>query len=159
VRVDPGHHLQHMPAPSSRRLLPLVLAYLPLPIVGAALSVAWNVGASPGGRWTDMFLRGTALTPPLFLPAMLVAGSVTARRSGAVARAGAGATSLVATAFLAGSTANLRNDVAAARAAGTPVALTVVLAGLHASLSIGLLYHAVPTLIRRTAPQEAPEVR
>jgi hypothetical protein len=137
-----------MPAPSRRRLLPLVLAYLPVPIVGAGLSVAWNVGASPGGRWTDMFLRGTALTPPLFLPAVLVAGSAMARRDGAVGRAGAGATSLVATAFLAGSTANLPNDIAAARAAGTPVALTAFLAAVHASLSIGLLYHALPPLVR-----------
>ena len=32
--------------PSSRRLLPIVALYLPVPIVGAALSALWNVGAS-----------------------------------------------------------------------------------------------------------------
>ena len=33
---------------SSRQLLPIVLAYLPVPVIGAALSVVWNVGATPG---------------------------------------------------------------------------------------------------------------
>jgi len=137
-----------VPRPSSRQLLPIVLAYLPFPVIGAALSVAWNVGATPGGRPSDMVLRGTALTPPLFLPAILVAASAAARREGAPGRIGAGATSLVAAAFLAGSTANLPTDLAAARAAGTPRALTVFLAALHAAVSVALLYHAVPTLTR-----------
>jgi hypothetical protein len=65
-----------MPAPSRRSLLPIVLAYLPVPIAGAILSAAWNVGASPEGGASDMFLRGTALTPPLFLPVVLLAGAI-----------------------------------------------------------------------------------
>jgi len=48
--------------PSPRRLLPIVALYLPVPIVGAALSALWNVGASPEGGAGDMFLKGTALT-------------------------------------------------------------------------------------------------
>ena len=140
-----------MPRPSSRQLLPIVLAYLPVPVIGAALSVAWNVGATPGGRPADMVLRGTALTPPLFLPAVLVAASAAAGREDRAGRIGAGATSLVAAAFLAGSTANLPTDLAAARAAGTPRALTVFLATVHAALSVALLYHALPTLLKGSA--------
>jgi hypothetical protein len=91
-----------MPTPSPRNLLPIVIAYLPVPVAGAALSARWNVGASPTGAPSDMFLRGTALTPPLFLPVVLLAGSVAARGDGTTARVGAGAVSMVAAAFLAG---------------------------------------------------------
>lgn len=138
-----------MPAPSARRLLPVVVTYLPVPIVGAALSFAWNVGASPEGGAGDMFLRGTALTPPLFLPVLLVAGAIAARRVGTAGQVGAGVVSLVATAFLAGSTANLPNDFAAADAAGTPLALTAGMAVIHVVLSLTLLYNALPTLFGR----------
>ena len=134
---------------SPRNLLPIVLAYLPVPIVGAALSAAWDVGASPEGGSGDMFLRGTALTPPLFLPAVLLAGAALAPRPGRSGRAGAGAVSLVGVAFLAGSTANLPNDFAAAEAAGTPVALTAGLAVVHFALSIGLLFNAIPRFLGR----------
>ena len=139
-----------MPTPSSRRLLPIVLAYLPVPIVGAILSAAWNVGASPEGGASDMFLRGTALTPPLFLPAILVVGAVAARRPGRVGRIGAGAAAIVGPAFLAGSTLNLPNDFAAARAAGSPLALTGLLAIVHIALSLGLLVNAVPRVVGRS---------
>jgi hypothetical protein len=133
-----------MPVSSPRTLLPIVAAYLPVPIAGAALSVAWNVGASPDGGANDMYLRGTALTPPLFLPIVVLAGAAAARSDGTRGRVGAGIVSLVATAFLAGSTANLPNDFAAARAAGTPRALTAILALVHAGLAIALLFHALP---------------
>ena len=138
-----------MPSPSRHRLLPIVLAYLPVPAIGAALSAAWNVGASPEGGAGDMFLRGTALTPPLFLPALLLAGALAARRDGAASRAGAGVTTFVGLAFLAGSTLNLPNDFAAAEAAGTPLALSGFLAAIHIGLSIGLLVNAVPALLGR----------
>lgn len=143
------------PTPTPRRLLPIVLAYLPVPLAGAALSAAWNVGASPGGDSGDMFLRGTALTPPLFLPVALVAGAAAARRGGRAGRAGAGIVTLVGAAFLAGSTANLPNDLAAARAAGSPRALTAALAAIHVLLSVGLLYNALPALLGRGATQES----
>ena len=135
-----------MPMPTPRNLLPIVVAYLPIPIVGAVLSARWNVGASPTGAPSDMFLRGTALTPPLFLPVVLLAGSVAARGEGTTARVGAGAVTLVAAAFLAGSTANLPNDFAAAESAGTPRRLTAGLAAIHLALSIALLYNALPRL-------------
>ena len=134
---------------SPRRLLPIVLAYLPIPVVGAALSAVWDVGASPEGGAGDMVLRGTALTPPLFLPLMLVAGAAAAPRPGRSGRVGAGIVSLVGVAFLAGSTANLPNDFAAARAAGTPVLLTAGLAVAHFALSLALLFNAVPRLVGR----------
>ena len=147
-----------MPAPSSRRLLPVVLAYLPVPLIGAILSAVWNVGASPEGGAGDMFLRGTALTPPLFLPVILVAGAAASRRGGTTARVGAGVVSLVSAAFLGGSTANLPNDFAAAEAAGTPLALTAFLAVVHVGLSLSLLYNALPTLLGRSHRQEAMPV-
>ena len=134
---------------SPRNLLPIVAAYLPVPVIGATLSARWDVGATPDGNAGDMFLRGTALTPPLFLPVLLAAGAAAARGSGATGRAGAGVVSLVALAFLAGSTANLPNDVAAARAAGTPVALTVGLAAAHATLALALLANALPRATNR----------
>ena len=141
-----------MPTPSPRRLLPIVAAYLPVPIVGAALSAAWNVGASPEGDPSDMVLRGTALTPPLFLPVLLLAGAALARDPGTTGRAGAGIVSLVGVAFLAGSTANLPNDFAAAESAGSPRALTAGLAAVHLALSLALLYNAVPRLLARGTP-------
>lgn len=138
-----------MSASSRGRLLPIVLAYLPVPVIGAILSAAWDVGASPEGGPRDMVFRGTALTPPLFLPIVLLGGAVATRGDGRTARIGAGAVSLVGLAFLGGSTANLPNDFRAARAAGTPVALTALLAAVHLALSIALLVHAVPTTLGR----------
>jgi hypothetical protein len=138
-----------MPVSSERRLLPIVLVYLPVPIIGAVLSAIWDVGASPEGGAGDMFLSGTALTPPLFLPAILVAAAFAARRGGIAGRIGAGFSALVGTAFLAGSTLNLPNDFAAAESAGTPLALSAALAVVHIALAIALLYNAVPAVFRR----------
>ena len=136
---------------SARNLLPAVLAYLPVPIAGAMLSAAWNVGASPEGGPGDMFFAGTALTPPLFLPVLLVGAAFAARSDGVVGRIGAGLASLVGVAFLAGSTLNLPNDFAAADAAGSPLVLSAGLAAIHVALSITLLYNALPTVIGRAA--------
>ena len=138
-----------MPTSSPRYLLPIVAAYLPVPIVGALLSAAWDVGATPEGGPDDMFLRGTALTPPLFLPVVLLGGAALAREPGARGRVGAGLVTLVAVAFLAGSTLNLPTDLRSARSAGTPARLTVSLAAVHAGMSIALLANALPRLARR----------
>jgi hypothetical protein len=135
-----------MPTSSPRNLLPIVAAYLPVPIAGAVLSALWDVGASPEGGAGDMFLRGTALTPPLFLPVVLLASAAAARHAGRRGRVGAGLVSLVAIAFLGGSTANLPNDFAAAESAGTPLLLTLGLAVVHIVLSISLLFNAIPRL-------------
>lgn len=148
-----------MPKSSPHNLLPIVAAYLPIPVVGAALSARWDVGASPEGGAGDMVLRGTALTPPLFLPLILVAGAAAARNAGTPGRIGAGAVSLVGTAFLAGSTLNLPNDFAAAEAAGTPVALTAGLAAVHAALGVTLLFNAVPRMLGRRAVGQARGAR
>ena len=144
-----------MPTPSPRNLLPIVLAYLPVPILGAIGSARWGVGASPAGGPRDMFLRGTALTPPLFLPAVLVVGSAWSRGRGRRARVGAGIAATVGGLFLAGSTANLPNDFAAAKAAGTPRWLTAALAVIHAGLAVALLVNAVPTVAGRRGPGNA----
>lgn len=138
-----------MPASSERRLLPIVLAYLPVPVLGAILSVLGDVGASPEGGAGDIVLSGSALTPPLFLPVILLAAAFAARRNGRAGRIGAAFTSLVAVAFLAGSTFNLPNDFAAAEAAGTPLALSAGLAVVHIALSVALLYNALPRIFRR----------
>jgi len=139
---------------STRALLPIVAAYLPIPVVGAVLSAVWDVGATPDGDAGDMVLRGTALTPPLFLPVLLAVGAAAARREDAGGRVGAGVVSLVATAFLAGSTANLPTDLAAAESSGSPRVLTVGLAAAHLGLSLALLYHALPRTLGRTGPPE-----
>ena len=144
-----------MPTSSERNLLPIVLAYLPVPIGGAVLSAAWNVGASPEGGASDMFLLGTALTPPLFLPAALVVASYAARRGGRTARAGALVASVVSVMFLAGSTLNLPNDLAAAESAGSPVALSIALAGVHITLSVALLDNALPSVFGRVLRDRA----
>ena len=138
-----------MPRPSRFRLLPIVAAYLPVPVAGAILSARWDVGASPEGGPRDMVLRGTALTPPLFLPLVLLAGAAAARGEGTTARVGASLVSLVGLAFLGGSTANLPNDFAAADAAGTPKGLTATLAGVHLALALALLANAAPTALGR----------
>ena len=138
---------------SPRHLLPIVAAYLPVPIIGAVLSARWDVGATPDGGPEDMVLRGTALTPPLFLPVALAAAAALARQSGTAGRVGAGVVSLVATAFVAGSTLNLPNDLAAAKAAGTPRELTVSLAALHLALGLALLGNAVPGLTWRATSE------
>jgi hypothetical protein len=140
-----------MPMSSPRNLLPIVLAYLPVPIAGAVLSARWNVGASPEGGPGDMVMRGTALTPPLFLPVVLVAGAAAARQDGTTGRVGAGVVSLVGAAFMAGSTANLPNDFAAAKATGTPRALTAFLAAVHLVFSIALLTNSLPRLLGRSS--------
>jgi hypothetical protein len=129
--------------------------YLPVPIVGAVLSALWDVGASPEGGAGDMFFRGTALTPPLFLPVLLLVGAAAARGDGRGARAGAAVVALVGAAFLAGSTLNLPNDFAAAESAGTPVALSAGLAVVHIALAIALLYNALPTVTGRAAMSRA----
>ena len=147
-----------MPTSSPRNLLPIVAAYLPVAIGGAVLSVLWDVGASPEGGAGDMVLLGTALTPPLFLPVVLCVAAAAARAEGRRGRVGAGLVTLVAGAFMAGSTANLPNDIAAARAAGTPIALTAGLAAIHLGLSIGLLYNALPRL-RPRSPSAAVEAQ
>ena len=99
-----------------------------------------------------MVLRGTALTPPLFLPVALLIAAAAARGDGTSGRAGAAVVSIVGLAFLAGSTANLPNDFKAADAAGTPRALTAVLAAVHATLAITLLVNAIPRLLDRDRP-------
>jgi hypothetical protein len=96
-----------------------------------------------------MVLRGTALTPPLFLPVLLLGGAAAARREGTTGRVGAGVVTAVGAAFLAGSTANLPNDFTAARSAGSPLALTAGLALVHLGLSLALLANAVPRLLDR----------
>jgi hypothetical protein len=95
-----------------------------------------------------MVLRGTALTPPLFLPAILLGAAVAARSDGRTGRVGAAVAASVGAAFLAGSTANLPNDLAAARAAGSPTRLTTALAAAHVALALALLAHALPRAMR-----------
>ncbi len=133
----------------ARRLLPIVAAYLPIPAAGAMLSAKWDVGATPEGDARDMVLRGTALTPPLFLPAILVAAATLARDPRPRGRAAAAAVALVGMAFLAGSTLNLPTDLAAARAARTPIPLTLALAAIPAALGVTLLVHAAPRAVGR----------
>jgi hypothetical protein len=134
---------------AGRRLLPIALAYLPVVATGAVLTLAYDVGASPEGDASDLPLRGSPLAPPLFLPVLLTAGAVLARRRGRAGAAGAAFAGLVGVAFVLGSTLNLPNDLEAARAAGSPRWLTYVLAAVHLPLGLALAGHAALTLSRR----------
>lgn len=134
------------------QLLRLVLAYLPIAAGGAVLSFVYDVGAHPGGDPAeDIFLRGTPLVPPLFLPTALVAAGLLTRRGGSAATTGEAIAGIVGLAFLAGTTFNLPNDFDAARAAGSPIGLTVATAVVHAALGLGLARHAIAVLRRRPA--------
>ena len=50
-----------LPVQREHRLLPIALAYLPVPVVGAVLSIVWGVGATPDGGPADLH-GGTDLT-------------------------------------------------------------------------------------------------
>ena len=63
-RARGAERVSERPAPerrAERGLLPLVLAYVPVPVVGAILSVVWDVGATPGRTAVDLPLRGSPL--------------------------------------------------------------------------------------------------
>lgn len=123
-----------------QRLLPLAIAYLPVVAVGVALSFAYRVGAHPGGAPAkDLLFRGTALAPPLFLPAALLGAAGLARTNGWPATAGISVVGLVGLAFLAGTTLNLPNDLDAARTAGSPVGATIGIAVVHWPVGLALV--------------------
>lgn len=132
---------------AARRLLSLAGAYLPVVATGAVLSFVYGVGARPGGDpRADIVFRGTALAPPLFLPASMVGGAALARapgRAGAIGTAIAGA---VGIAYFLGGTVNLPNDLKAARAAGSPPGLTAALCAIAAAFGLGLAGSAAMAL-------------
>ncbi len=68
------------------RLLPISISYLPVVAAGVALTFYCEVGAHPGGGPEDMTFKRTALVPPLFLPALLIAAAAVARKPGLKAR-------------------------------------------------------------------------
>lgn len=146
--------MQPNPAVQRRqRLLPLAIAYLPVVTVGAALSFAYGVGAHPGGDPAkDLLFRGTALAPPLFLPAALLGAAGLARTDGWPAAAGSGVVGVVGLAFLAGTTLNLPNDLDAARAAGSPVGVTIGIAVVHWLVGLGLARAGVLAMKGRPGP-------
>lgn len=109
----------------------------------------YGVAAHAGGDPVrDLALRRTGLAPPLFLPAVLLAAAVLARRRDRVGIAATVAAGLVGLALTAGSTLNLPADLAAARDAGSPVGLTTV-AVFHWFLGPALTMSAVLGLRNR----------
>ena len=127
-----------------RRVQRLATFYAPLAAGGAWLSLRYGVAAHAGGDPArDLALRGTGLAPPLFLPAVLLAAAVLARRRDRVGIAATVAAGLVGLALTAGSTLNLPADLAAARDAGSPVGLTTGLAVFHWFLGPALTMAAV----------------
>ena len=138
---------QEAPSPA-RRLLGLACAYAGFTAATIPLSLGYRVGASPGGEAvSDMPFRGTGLTPPLFLPVLLIAGALAARSSRRRGVVGAGLVTLVSLAILGGSTLNVPNDVKAVRAAGAPETLTYVVAGTSGVLALALLGHGMRAAI------------
>jgi hypothetical protein len=111
---------------TGRRLVVIAGVYVVLAIIGAVLSLAYDVGAEPGGDPADdLAFRGTALATPLFLPIVLIVAAALARTRGWAGVIGAAAVGLVGVAFFLGGIFNLPNDLDAARAAGSPTALTI----------------------------------
>lgn len=114
------------------RLRRLAAAYVPVVGAGIWLSLHNGVGARPGGDPArDLAFKGTALAPPLFLPAALLGATMLVPRRDAVGTTATALAGLVGLAFTAGSTINLPNDLDAARAAGSPDRLTVGIAAFH----------------------------
>jgi hypothetical protein len=108
------------------RLVVIAGVYVVLAIIGAVLSLAYDVGAEPGDDPADdLAFRGTALAAPLFLPIVLIVAAALARTRGWAGVIGAAAVGLVGVAFFLGGIFNLPNDLDAARAAGSPTALTI----------------------------------
>jgi hypothetical protein len=146
---------------ATRRLLPLTLAYAVYTLATVPVSLSYDVGAHPGGRAVaDMPLKGTGVSPPLFLPVLLVLGALLARRSHRrSAVAGAALDTLVGLAILGGSTVNVPNDLKAVRAAGAPTWITYASAGTSAVLALTIVIHAVAAVgsqVRRnTVPADA----
>ena len=105
------------------------------------------IHAVEGRPGVHLFFLDKSARPVAWL--MRALWPVLARQPGTAGRLGSGVVSLVATAFVAGSTLNLPNDLAAAKSAGTPRELTVSLAALHLALGVALLGNAVPGLSSR----------
>jgi hypothetical protein len=138
---------QTVPTPA-RRLRGLALAYAAFTLTTVPFSLAYRVGASAEGNPTsDMPLRGTGFTPPLFLPLALVVGARIARSPKRHAVGGAALVSLVSIAILGGSTLNVPNDVVAVRAAGGPEHVTYVLASISGVLALALVGHGLAAVV------------
>jgi hypothetical protein len=132
------------------RLLPLTIGYAAFAVATVPLSIFYDVGASPEGSPSDVVLKGSGYTPPLFLPVLLVIGALLARRSHRrSAIAGAALDTLIGLAILGGSTLNVPNDLAAVEAAEAPSWITYALAGVSAVFSLAIVGHGAATIVAR----------
>jgi hypothetical protein len=136
--------------PIEGRLKRIVLAYMPVAVIGAIATFAYDVGAHPGSSARDdIVFRGSPLVPPLLMPvALLGAGYLAVKRgpAGLVATAVMG---LVGLGFIGGTTFNLPNDLDAARAAGSPEWASYLAAAIHLPLGVALASQSFLALKQR----------
>ena len=141
---------EDLPSRADRRLSVLAWTYAGFTLTTVPFSLAYGVGAQPGGKPVpDMPLRGTGYTPPLFLSALLVGGARLARFPDRRGVAGSALVSLVSVAILGGSTLNIPTDLRAVRAVGGPETMTYTMASVSGSLALALLGHGVAVLSAR----------
>jgi hypothetical protein len=139
--------------PYEEKLKKIVPAYMPVAVVGAIATFAFDVGAHPGSSARDdIVFRGSPLVPPLFLPVALLAAGPLAARRGPVGVAATAAMGLVGLSFIGGTTYNLPNDLDAARDAGSPVWASYLVAAIHLPLGIALASQSFLALRQRHRP-------
>jgi hypothetical protein len=131
------------------RLKKIVPSYIPVAVVGAVATFAYDVGAHPGSSARDdIVFRGSPLVPPLFMPVTLLGARYLTKRGpvGVVATAVMG---LVGLGFIGGTTFNLPNDLDAARDAGSPMWASYLAAAIHLPLGVALASQSLFALRQR----------
>jgi hypothetical protein len=127
---------------TSRYLLVLVPLYVPVALAGTWLSLRFDVGHATGSDPSaDLLARGTALSPPLVLVGLVLAGTLLAQPRGAVGAAGRILAGLGGCALFLVGAVGLPVHLEVARSVGAPESTTVVLGVLTALF--GLAFSAV----------------
>lgn len=132
----------HTETDATRRLVVPAGILVALCLVGLPLTYAFDVGATPEGNASDVWARGSAVAPPMFLPVVLIVGVVLAHRGGVAGRVGLVLAGLVGVAVTLGGSLNLPADLDAARAADSPEWLTIALAPMWVLTAITIAVRA-----------------
>lgn len=133
----------HLPVPAA--------LFVASTLAGLALTYVYDVGATPAGDASDVWTRGSALAPPMFLPLAAVIGVLLARRADGLGAVGTVLAGLVGVMVTLGGTLNAPADLDAARAAGSPEWLTVAMLCLYVPCALGLIVTAVGAMRARRA--------
>lgn len=141
---------------TARAFLLLVPFYVPVLVAGTWLSVRLDVGYLTGSDPSaDLFARGTALSPPLLLVSILLAGSLLAQRRGSVGIVGATLAGFTGFGLLVFGSGLLPGHLAVARSVGAPESTTIVLGVLTALFGLCFSTVAVALLGRSARKTKA----